>query len=222
MWDQLRNLSRSTHDVDSADRELVACAQGGDISAFNKLVERHRDQIYGVGLQITRSETNAAEIAQKSFLFAYQHLEEFRNEVEFGAWILRIAAELSWNQLHRVRPLGEDFQLQHVNEPCSPAQYSATDWSHVAEEGAMNAELRHAIQDATDRLPQGHREVFLFSDVAGLSYKQIADISGETVPAIKRRLHQARLSLHEAIDRFYSSTATARPPTIAKPVKFGR
>lgn len=207
MWDQLRNLSRSTNDVDIADRELVASAKGGDMSAFNKLVERHRDQIYGLGLQITRSETNAAEIAQKSFLFAYQHLEEFRNEVEFGVWILRTAAELSWIELHRVRPLGEEFQSQGVNEPGSLELYSATDWSHVAEEGAMNAELCDVIQDATDRLPQGHREVFLLRDVAGLSYKQIADISGDAVPAIKRRLHQARLSLHEAIDRFYSSTA---------------
>ena len=44
---------------------------------------------------MTRSEINAAEIVQESFLFTYQHLEEFRNEVEFGAWILGIAAELS-------------------------------------------------------------------------------------------------------------------------------
>lgn len=207
MWDQLRNMSKSTNDGDTADRELVASARCGDISAFNKLVERHRDQIYTVGLQITRSETNAAEIVQESFLFACRHLEEFRSEVEFGASVLRIAAGLSWIQAHRVQPLAEELPLQHVNEPGSPALYSATDWSHVAEEGAMNAELRHVIQDAVDRLPHGHREVFLFRDVAGLSYKQIAEISGDTVPAIKRRLHQARLSLHEAIDRFYSSAA---------------
>ncbi len=179
-----------THDIDIADRELVASAQGGDRSAFNKLVERHRDQVYGFGLQITRSETNAAEIAQESFLFAYQHLQEFRNEAEFGAWVLRIAGELQW---------------QRLNEPASLSRYSATDWSHLAEEGAMNAELRDVIRDATDRLPPCHREVLLFSDVAGLSYNRIADLSGDTVPAIKRRLHQARLSLHEAIDRFYSS-----------------
>ncbi len=178
-----------TNDIDAADSELVASAKSGDISAFNKLVERHRDQIYGFGLQITRSETNAAELAQESFLLAYHHLQEFRNEVEFGAWVLRIAAEL---------------QLQRLNEPASLSRYSATDWSHFAEEGAITAELRHVIQDATDRLPRGHREVFLFRDVAGLSYQQIAELSGDTVPAIKRRLHQARLSLHEAIDRFYS------------------
>jgi RNA polymerase sigma-70 factor, ECF subfamily len=203
--DELRNLSRSTNDVDTSDRELVASAQGGDEAAFIALVERHRDQIYGFGLQITRSETRAAELAQKTFLFACRHLEEFRNEVEFGAWILGIAAELSWTQLHSVRPHGEELQWQHLNEPDSPTLYSATDWSHAAEEGAMNAELRRVIQDATERLPPGHRDVFLFKDLAGLSYEQIADISGDTVPAIKRRLHQARLSLHGAIDRFYST-----------------
>jgi len=158
---------------------------------------------------MTRSEINAAEIVQESFLFTYQHLEEFRNEVEFGAWILGIAAELSWIQLHRVRSLGEELPLQPVNEPGNLARYRATNWSHLAEEGAMNAELRRVIQDATHRLPQGHREVFLFRDVAGLSYKQIADISGDTVLAIKRRLHQARLILREVLDAFFKDRTVA-------------
>jgi RNA polymerase sigma-70 factor (ECF subfamily) len=207
VWDQLRNLSRSTNDVDIAGRELIAPVQCGDMSAFNKLVERHRDQIYGLGLQITRSETEAAEIAQESFLFACQHLEEFRNEAEFGARVLGTAAQLSWIHLHNRRPREEELRSQDVNERGSLALYSSSDWSRVAEEGAMSAELRQAIQDATDRLPRGNREVFLFRDVAGLSYEEIAGICGDTIPAIKRRLRQARLSLHQAIDRFYSSTA---------------
>jgi RNA polymerase sigma-70 factor (ECF subfamily) len=60
------------------------------------------------------------------------------------------------------------------------------------------------IEEATDRMPQRHREVFLFKDVAGLSYEQIAEISGDSISAIKRTLHLARLSLREAVDRFYS------------------
>jgi RNA polymerase sigma-70 factor (ECF subfamily) len=52
-------------------------------------------------------------------------------------------------------------------------------------------------------MPQHYREVFLIKDVAGLSYEQIAEISGESILAIKRSLHLARLSLRGAIDRFY-------------------
>ena len=77
------------------------------------------------------------------------------------------------------------------------------DWNS-ADEQPLSAELRRAIEDATDQLPQNHREAFLFKDVAGLSYEQIADVSGQSISSIKEQLHQARLSLREAIDRFYS------------------
>lgn len=60
--------------------------------AFEMLVGRHRDDVYGFGLRMTRSETEAAEIAQESLLSAYLYLNEFRNEAEFGAWVRRIAA----------------------------------------------------------------------------------------------------------------------------------
>jgi len=59
------------------------------------------------------------------------------------------------------------------------------------------------IEGATDRLPQGQREAVLLKDVAGLSYQQIATVSGESIQAIKSSVRQARLSLQETINRFY-------------------
>jgi len=81
-------------DVD-LDRELLTQAQAGDLPAFEALVERHRDKAYSVALRMTRSEADAAEIVQETFLSAYQHLPEFRGEAAFGSWVHRIAAYLS-------------------------------------------------------------------------------------------------------------------------------
>jgi len=75
-------------------------------------------------------------------------------------------------------------------------------WSHHIEENVLNAQLRRAIEDATDGLPDSHREVLLLKDVAGLDYEQIAKISGESIPVIKRRLREARLLLQATIERF--------------------
>src|SRR5215468_8436148 len=82
------------------DQELLSQAQAGDMSAFEKLVERHRDRVFGVALRITRSEADAAEISQDTFLSAYEHLPEFRGEAAFGSWVHRIAAN---NALMRLR-----------------------------------------------------------------------------------------------------------------------
>ncbi len=189
------------------DRELLAQAQAGDLSAFEALVEKHRDKVYGVALRMTRSEADAAEITQETFLSAFQHLPEFRGEAAFGSWVHRIAANHALMRLRHqnvVQAAEEELSGPEFNERGSWVEYPSNDWSRRADEKALDAELGTAIQRAADRLPNRYREVFVLKDVEGLSYEQISEITGDSIPAIKSRLHRARLELREAIDRFYN------------------
>ena len=77
------------------------------------------------------------------------------------------------------------------------------DWSRGTEEKALDRELGRAIEQATEALPDDYRTVFLLKDVEGLSYEEIAEVTRASVPAIKSRLHRARLALREAIEAFY-------------------
>lgn len=193
--------------VREEDRQLVARAQAGDIGAFEALVEAHRDKVYGLTLRMTRSEADAAEITQDTFLSAYQHLKDFRGDAAFGSWVHRIAANNALMRLrHRrvVQAAEEEIQGPEFTERGSLAEYPLQDWSRSAEGKILDAELGRAIQGAADRLPEGYREVFLLKDVEGLSYEQIAEVTGDSIPAIKSRLHRARLALREAIDQFYN------------------
>lgn len=188
------------------DSQWVARAQAGELEAFEALVDLHRDKVYGLALRMTRSEADAAEISQDTFLSAYQHLKEFRGDAAFGSWVHRIAANHALMRLrHRrvVEAVQAEVQGPEFNERGSLVDYPAYDWSRDAEGQVLDAELRRAIQQAAERLPEGYREVFLLKDVEGLSYEQIAEATGDSVPAIKSRLHRARLALREAIDRFY-------------------
>ncbi|MCY1019814.1 RNA polymerase sigma factor [Pyxidicoccus sp. MSG2] len=189
------------------DRQLLERAQDGDVSAFEALVDAHRDKVYGLALRMTRSEADAAEITQDTFLSAYQHLKDFRGDAAFGSWVHRIAANHALMRLrHRrvAQAAEQELQGPEFTERGSLAEYPISDWSRDAEEKALDAELGTAIQQATEQLPQGYREVFLLKDVDGLSYEQIAEVTGDSIPAIKSRLHRARLALREAIDDFYN------------------
>ncbi|NMO13463.1 sigma-70 family RNA polymerase sigma factor [Pyxidicoccus fallax] len=189
------------------DRQLLARAQDGDVSAFEALVDAHRDKVYGLALRMTRSEADAAEITQDTFLSAYQHLKDFRGDAAFGSWVHRIAANHALMRLrHRrvAQAAEQELQGPEFTERGSLAEYPQSDWSRDAEGKALDAELGSAIQQATERLPQGYREVFLLKDVDGLSYEQISEVTGDSIPAIKSRLHRARLALREAIDEFYN------------------
>lgn len=197
-------------DVESVaeDQKLLEQAQAGDVAAFEALVERHKDRVYGLAYRMTRSEADAAEIAQDTFLSAYQHLPEFRGEAAFGSWVHRIAANNALMRLRHRRVVDaatdELKSGPEFNERGSYVDYPQSDWSRRADEKALDAELGQAIKQATDRLPEAYREVFLLKDVEGLSYEEIAEITKDSVPAIKSRLHRARLALREAIDAFYN------------------
>ena len=188
------------------DRALLTRAQAGDMSAFEALVSRHEDKVYGLALRMTRSEADAAEITQDTFLSAYQHLSEFRGEAAFGSWVHRIAANNALMRLRRQKVLdivSDEITGPEFTERGSLAEPPESDWSKRADDKVLDDELGRAIRAATDALPEGYREVFLLKDVEGLSYEEISEMVGISIPAVKSRLHRARLSLREAIDAFY-------------------
>jgi RNA polymerase sigma-70 factor (ECF subfamily) len=201
----MEDAFKTVREPDS-EETLLSRAQQGDSAAFEALVERHRDAVFGLAYRMTRSEADAAEITQDTFLSAYQNIREFRGESAFGSWVHRIAANNALMRLrHRrvVESARDEWGQEAGGEGGTMVQFPPSDWSRRADEKALDAELGAAIERATDRLPQAYREVFLLKDVEGLSYEQIAEMLGDSVAAIKSRLHRARLALREAIDRFY-------------------
>jgi len=197
-------------DGQPGDRELVERAQQGDGAAFAMLVERHQRQLYRLALRMTGSEADAQEVLQEAFLNAYQKLPLFRGEAQFSSWLYRIAANSALMRLRRKRrapdtlaeqPLelaGPRFSAEGYLEPAS-----SSDWSQRADEKMMSGELGEAINKAVADLPDDYRTVFLLKDVDGLSNEDIANALDLTVPAVKSRLHRARLALREKLGEFF-------------------
>jgi len=197
-------------DGQPGDRELVERAQKGDGAAFAQLVDRHQRQLYRLALRMTGSEADAQEVLQEAFLNAYQKLPLFRGEAQFSSWLYRIAANSALMRLRRKRrapdtlsdqPLelsGPRFSAEGYLEPTS-----SSDWSQRADEKMMSGELGTAINKAVQELPADYRTVFLLKDVDGLSNEDIANALDLTVPAVKSRLHRARLALREKLGEFF-------------------
>lgn len=192
------------------DLACVRRAQKGDGAAFAELVTRHQRQLYRLALRMTQSEADAQEVMQEAFLNAWEKLPSFRGEAMFSSWLYRIAANAALMRLRRRRrapdPLGDEpLELagpkftadgQHQN----PGQ---SDWSQRADEALMSRQLGERINIAVRRLPEEYRTVFLLKDVDGLSNEQIASVLELTVPAVKSRLHRARLALREQLTEFF-------------------
>ena len=198
------------------DRDLVERARQRDVAAFEQLVARYRSKVYGLAVRMMQDSSDAEEIVQETFLSAWQNLPSFRGESAFGSWLYRICANYCLMRLRRKKvETSEAEAQQQLPEPRFDSDGTllaapSYDWTRGTEEKALDNELRVAIERATDALPAEHRTVFLLKDIEGLSYEEIAEALGTTVPAIKSRLHRARLALREAIDAFYRQPERAR------------
>jgi RNA polymerase sigma-70 factor (ECF subfamily) len=196
--------------VAPSDDELVARARGGDVAAFEELLGRHEEKIYRLAMRFTRNETDAAEILQETFLSAWRNLDKFEGKAQFGSWLYRVAVNaalmLLRSQKRHPQVAVEDVTPEALGEAArdaGPGLGAGTDWSRRPDDQFQSEELRHQIQVAVDQLPESQRSVFLMRDVDGLSTEETAELLGVSIPTVKTRLHRARLTLREAITRYF-------------------
>jgi len=191
------------------DEALVRLAQGGDTRAFDELVVRYRDKVYRLALRILRHEEDAAEALQEAFLSAYRGLKNFKVESTFSTWLYRVATNAALMRYRRRRE--GHVSLEQSQSPNGDGEPMAIpDWSAQPLDELLDAETREIMSDSVQRLPEDLRTVFLLRDVEELSNAQVADVLDLTVAAVKSRLHRARKSLREDLDRYFRDKARRR------------
>lgn len=214
-WDNLgcKVLETETAPVANgapSDDELVEKAKAGDFPAFEQLVTRHQERVYRLALRMMGTESDAQEVVQDALLSAWRNLSKFEGKAQFGSWLYRIAANAALMMLRSRRRHPqvsmEDILIEGADD-VGPDGFGGggDDWSKRPDDQLQSTELRNAIQSAVDALPEAARTVFLVRDVEGLSTEETAEMLGLSVPAVKTRLHRARLSLREAITRYFEA-----------------
>jgi len=191
------------------DEVLVARARSKDVAAFEELLGRYEDKLYRLAMRFVRNENDAQEILQDVFLSAWRNLPGFEGRAQFGSWMYRVTvnAALMFLRARNRHPevMLDDVEPGVLNKAAEQSVHgSPEDWSQRPDEQLQSEELRRHIQAAVDALPDGLRTVFLVRDVEGLSTEETAELLELSLPAVKTRLHRARLALREAIGRHFA------------------
>lgn len=190
------------------DAELVESFQQGERAAFDELVRRHRNRVFALALRMVKNEEEALEVLQETFLSAYRNLPEFRGEARFSSWIHRIAANFALMRLRHRKVVDQVMEpLEMESGQFRPDGrwdlYPTGMWGRRADQMVLDGELRERLIAAVDSLPETYRAVFLLRDIEGLSYAEIAETLETSVPAIKSRLHRARLALRKELSAYF-------------------
>lgn len=176
------------------EQALIASARKGDARAFNQLVLLYQSMAYNVAYRILGQPDAAADATQDAFISAFKAMRKFRGG-SFKAWILRIVTNACYDQLRvkQRRPTEsmDDLEVEqdHIRYMLDPAERP--------EDYVERQELNQAIQRGIEILPPDQRIVLVLSDVQGLSYKEIADITGVSLGTVKSRLSRGRTKLRD-------------------------
>jgi RNA polymerase sigma-70 factor (ECF subfamily) len=180
------------------ERALVAASRDGDPAALEALVRSHQDRVYSFAMRMCRNVEDAKDILQDTFLGVIRSIREFREESKFSTWLYRIAANACLKKRRRgvhdptpEQELSLDDLMPRPN--AEGRKPEIPDWSEDAERALLQGELSARMESAIDKLPRDYKIVLVLRDVEGLSAEETAQAVGLSVPAVKSRLHRARV-----------------------------
>ena len=186
------------------DDDLVGRSIAGESRAFDELVARYADKVHRLAFKILRHEQDAEDAMQDAFLSAYRNLPKFKRKSTFSTWLYRVATNAALMRLRKRRD-----GMVSIDQPGRQEDQHTTlqlaDWARTPIEDLMNDELEEALRSSIFALPEELQRVFILREYQGLSNLQTADELGLTVPAVKSRLHRARVELRHRLERFFTA-----------------
>lgn len=175
---------------------------GADATPFARVVADNYERIYNVVYRLLNDEDEAADLTQDTFVAAYRAYERFRHEASVYTWLYRIAVNLTKNRFQKQQrtEAREAYSLDAPVELASDeVEREVEDWDLSPQRVAENRHLRALLLREVAALKYEYREVVVLRDLEGLRYRQIAEVLGCSVEAVKSRLFRARSVLRQRL-----------------------
>jgi len=173
------------------DPALVKLAQGGDTSAFEELVGRHRDKIYARAFSMLRNEDDATDLSQEAWVKGWQRLHQFQGDASLATWMTRIVINLCLDQLRKLKRVRTD-SIEKMDEESGGVERQMPVINPNPTERLERGELRQRIDRALNQLSYEHRTVLILHEFEEMEYKMIAKKMGCSIGTVMSRLFYAR------------------------------
>lgn len=172
------------------EKTVIQAVLTGQTDRFEALVLAHQKGIYNLCLRMLGNEQDALDASQEAFFRAYRSLASFRGDSRFSVWLCRLASNICLDML-RKRPSAPDISLTGEDDETLPVP----DARFSPQTELEKKELRRAVNSALSRLPPEFRQAVVLRDINGLSYEEIARVTGLEPGTVKSRIFRARKKL---------------------------
>ena len=182
----------------SEEAKLIAAVLKGDAASFEPLVQKYSPRVFGTARRYARRESEIEDIVQEVWLKAFDKLKTFRGEAPFEHWLMRMAVRTCYDFL-RAHQRNRISSFSEISEP-------EEDWLErfVAEPGAASEDADAAkmlIDRVLEKLSPEARMVIQLLEIEDRSVKEIARLTGWSVPLVKVRAFRARAEMRKILSR---------------------
>ncbi len=185
-----------------ADLVIVRQVQAGDVAAFDRLIVKYRERVFGVIYNLAANREDASDLTQDAFIKAFQAINRFQGNCSFFTWLYKIAVNTTLSHLRKNR-MRSFFSLEKINEEGGNSEVidKLTD-KKGADRDTYLRELQEKLNEAMQKLSIPHRTVITLFEIDGLSHTEIAEIMGCSEGTVRSRLHYAKQFLQGELGQY--------------------
>ena len=187
--------------IRASDESLVEMAQNGEHWAYVELCGRYRELMFCIVQRITRNSHDTEDVLQEAWMRGFIHIRTFDGRAAFSTWLTRIAINAALMML-RKRHRHLEASLDDQKDSDVSGRLEIVEPSNGPEDTLLHKERQLLVRQAIDGLPPTLRRVAELRQSTGGSLKEVAALTGISVPATKSRLARARYALREHLEKY--------------------
>ncbi len=168
--------------IDKALDELVTKAKAGDKAAFSEIVRKLMKPVVALSYRMTREQESAVDLAQETFLSAWQNLKSFRGDSRFESWLFAIVTNKTLNHLRSRASQPTDRIDEHLPDPVDASD---------PERDLVQKQLREDVLEFMASLPEQQRLVFDLRFYQQMKFEEIAEFTGKAPGTVKTHYREA-------------------------------
>lgn len=183
------------------DEELVRSSVDGDLKAFTELLKRYQDSVYSLLYNLSQKAELADDLTQQTLIKVWKSLSQFEQRSSFSTWVYRIAHNVFYDFKRKKEPEMVDIDAETFDHSAIDTSKSTVASETAPDEVLIKKERLQMFKKALARLSPEHSSVLILKEVNGLSYKEIAEVSGCSTGTVMSRLHYARQNLRSFLQQ---------------------
>ena len=184
-----------------SEAELVRRAQARDEAALRAIMQANNRRLYRLARGILRSDSEAEDVVQDTYVRAFTHLDGFRGESGLSTWLSRIAINEALGRLRKATPQVEWSALPETMLEAQIIQFPLSSAAGDPEKSMAQREIQRVVEHAIDELPDLFRMVFIARVMEGMNVEETAELLGVRPETVQTRLHRARTMLRENVEK---------------------